>query len=177
MPRAVAALKVLKMLGFEEHYDFLLELLESSLESGRFTPQSRIFYARQCRMKEWLTRAYVEIVCRENGLSKEEAKELGLEKTLALCHVREKISALRASKTKANASGESVVQDLTKEAEELVKTETSLNQEEFGPAQSSSVCRAARNDERQGQRHPVFYFTDEFHLITLNVSSHIRGHA
>ncbi|KAG8944140.1 hypothetical protein FRC04_002178 [Tulasnella sp. 424] len=131
---------------FRKLHDFLLDILEPTFKQSKFTPRARIVWARQCRVVKWLKQVYAEIVCREDGLSEEEAKELGWEKTLALYRVREKLSALRTSSTRAEASGESVVQDLTKDAEELVKTETCLNQEDFGPAQSSSLYRATGKD-------------------------------
>ncbi|KIO18394.1 hypothetical protein M407DRAFT_31943 [Tulasnella calospora MUT 4182] len=165
--RVVAAFQIVEKLGFKEHHQYLLGLLKSNITPERFDLLTRINFARQCHIMEWITQAYSEIASREDGLSEKEAKELGLEKTLALCRIREKLSALRAAGTvKEDDEGPLPVdKELSKEVSKMVASEACLKPD-FESVPSPSLSHTTTNE---GSRHAEFYFTDEIDLVTLKV--------
>ncbi|KIO18396.1 hypothetical protein M407DRAFT_31946 [Tulasnella calospora MUT 4182] len=169
--RVIAAFEIAEVLGFKELHQFLFELIDSHFKTGRFDLLTRIKYARRCRIVEWLRDAYLEIASRTDGLHEKEVKELGLEKTLALYGIREKLATLRGARTSASSKEDDepsthVDQELAKEASELVGSEPCLNRPDFEPVSSPAFSRTTTND---GSRHTVFYFVDGLNLVTLKI--------
>ncbi|KAG8925055.1 hypothetical protein FRC00_004389 [Tulasnella sp. 408] len=163
-------LKISEILGFEEQHTFLQAILESNITPARFNLLSRIRLAASCRIVKLLRQAYSEIASRGDGPNEEEAKELGWEKALALCRIREKLSALHATKTSASSKGdgESEVpgyQELAKEVSEMVGSEACLDKPNFETVPSPALSRTTTYG---GSRHAVFYL-DGPDLLILKI--------
>ncbi|KAG8704589.1 hypothetical protein FRC11_009765, partial [Ceratobasidium sp. 423] len=80
----VPAFRLANMFDFSDLRTFLLPLAEKNLDDV-----DKIVFAREFNIKEWLTLAHTRLCLREDPLSTEEARKLGIDSILIIWHMRE----------------------------------------------------------------------------------------
>ncbi|KAG8914264.1 hypothetical protein FRC00_000193 [Tulasnella sp. 408] len=90
-----AALHLATMWNFDELRKAIITHVNKTISST--SPMDRIDASLKCKVEEWLHPAYQVLCERENGLTNEEAKHLGLERAAAIWRIREAYCAAKSS--------------------------------------------------------------------------------
>ncbi|KAF8689634.1 hypothetical protein RHS03_09080, partial [Rhizoctonia solani] len=80
----IPAFRLANMWNFKELRDYLMPLAEQVLNDA-----SKIAFAREFHVQQWIVPAFVRLCHREEALDTDEAKMIGLEGVLLISRIRE----------------------------------------------------------------------------------------
>ncbi|KAG8912964.1 hypothetical protein FRC01_004811 [Tulasnella sp. 417] len=130
-----AALHLATMWEFEDVRARLIKDMSHIINQGGIEPLDRIEVSIQCRVSDWLHPAYEELCDREEGVTNDEAKRLGLDRLAAIYRVRDR----RHANTAAH-NAHTAVQNAYTAAQSAQPAAQVVNIGGFGGFRNASSC-------------------------------------